>query len=60
MSLQYHLKLSPGDVAPYVLLPGDPGRVPLVASMWDESHEVASNREYTTFTGTYRGVPIVR
>jgi uridine phosphorylase len=58
MSLQYHLKLSPGDVAPYVLLPGDPGRVPLVASLWDESREVASNREYVTFTGTYRGVPI--
>jgi uridine phosphorylase len=58
VSLQYHLKLSPGDVAPYVLLPGDPGRVPLVAGMWDESHQVASNREYTTFTGTYRGVPI--
>ena len=58
MSLQYHLKLSPGDVAPYVLLPGDPGRVPLVASLWDESRVVASNREYVTFTGTYRGVPI--
>jgi uridine phosphorylase len=58
MSLQYHLKLAPGDVSPYVLLPGDPGRVPLVASMWDEAREVASNREYVTFTGTYRGVPI--
>ena len=42
MSLQYHLKLAHGDVAPYVLLPGDPGRVPLVASLWDESREVAS------------------
>jgi uridine phosphorylase len=58
MSLQYHLKLAPGDVAPYVLLPGDPGRVPLVASMWDEGREIASNREYVTFTGRYRGVPI--
>jgi uridine phosphorylase len=58
MSLQYHLKLAPGDVAPYVLLPGDPGRVPLVASMWDEAREIASNREYVTFTGRYRGVPI--
>jgi uridine phosphorylase len=27
MSVQYHLKLAPGDVAPYVLLPGDPGRI---------------------------------
>jgi uridine phosphorylase len=58
MSLQYHLKLAPGDVAPYVLLPGDPGRVPLVASTWEEAREVASNREFVTFTGTYRGVPI--
>ena len=52
------MKLSPGDVAPVVLLPGDPGRVPVVASLWDEAREVASNREYVTFTGAYRGVPI--
>ena len=52
------MKLAPGDVAPYVLLPGDPGRVPIVASYWDEAREVARNREYVTFTGTYRGVPI--
>jgi uridine phosphorylase len=58
MSVQYHVKLAPGDVAPYVLLPGDPGRVPVVASLWDEAREVASNREYVTYTGTYRGVPI--
>jgi uridine phosphorylase len=58
MSVQYHVKLSEGDVAPYVLLPGDPGRVPVVASQWDEAREVASNREYVTYTGTYRGVPI--
>ena len=32
--------------------------MPLVASLWDEAREVASNREYVTFTGTYRGVPI--
>ena len=58
MSLQYHVELSPGDVAPSVLLPGDPGRVEVVASLWDEARQVASNREYVTFTGTYRGVPI--
>ena len=55
---QYHVQLAPGDVAPTVLLPGDPGRVPTVASLWDQAREVASNREYVTFTGTYRGVPI--
>ena len=58
MSLQYHLQVAPGDVAPLVLLPGDPGRVEVVASLWDESRHVASNREYVTFTGTYRGAPI--
>jgi len=55
---QYHLKLVPGDVAPYVLLPGDPKRVELVASYWDEAHKVADNREYITYTGVYKGVPI--
>ena len=58
MSQQYHVRLSPGEVAPAVLLPGDPGRVEVVASLWDEARPVASNREYVTFTGTYRGVPI--
>jgi uridine phosphorylase len=55
---QYHIGLDEGDVAPYVLLPGDPGRVPVVAALWDEARHVATNREYTTYTGVYRGVPI--
>ncbi len=58
MALQYHLQVGSGDVAPYVLLPGDPGRVEVIASMWNEAHHVATNREYVTFTGTYRGAPI--
>jgi uridine phosphorylase len=58
VTLQYHVKLDEGDVAPFVLLPGDPGRVEVIASYWDEAHEVAHNREYVTYTGTYRGVPI--
>lgn len=58
MSVQYHLKIAPGDVAPYVLLPGDPGRVPVVASLWDQARAVATNREFVTYTGSYRGVPI--
>jgi uridine phosphorylase len=55
---QYATRLSPGDVAPYVLLPGDPGRVHVVAEHWDESHKVAENREYVTYTGVYKGAPI--
>ena len=56
--LQYHIRVKPGQVSRYVLLPGDPGRVPLIAGFWDEARHVASHREYTTYTGVYRGVPI--
>ena len=56
--LQYHLKIDEGDIAPFVLLPGDPDRVPIIAASWDDAHEVARSREYVTYTGTYKGVPI--
>lgn len=58
MSEQYHLKIKEGDIAPYVLLPGDPARAKVVASYWDEAKFVVSNREYTTYTGVYKGAPI--
>jgi len=56
--VQYHIRCKPGDVAPYVLLPGDPGRVPKIAEFWDEARFVAQNREYLTYTGKYKGVPV--
>lgn len=56
--LQYHLRVGPGDVADYVLLPGDPGRVTLIAEHLDDPREVADHREYRTVTGSYRGVPV--
>lgn len=55
---QYHLAIDEGDVAATVLMPGDPARVPIIAGFWDEARHVATNREYVTYTGTYRGVPI--
>ncbi len=58
MAMQYHLQIDSGDVAPYVLLPGDPGRVETIASFWDEARHVATNREYVTYTGSYKGAPI--
>ncbi|NPA74784.1 MAG: uridine phosphorylase [Euryarchaeota archaeon] len=56
--LQYHIQCKRGDVARYVLLPGDPDRVPVISSLWDEAREVAYHREYRTHTGKYKGVPI--
>ena len=57
--LQYHIRCRPGDVARYVLLPGDPARVSLIAAGWAEGREIAVEREHVTFTGTLRdGGPI--
>jgi len=56
--LQYHIHCKPGDVAPYILLPGDPGRVARISKYWDERKEIAKHREYVTHTGRYKGVPI--
>lgn len=55
---QYHIALERGELAEYVLLVGDPGRVAKVASRWDAVELERSNREITTATGTFRGMPI--
>jgi uridine phosphorylase len=54
---QYHLHVATGDLAPTVLLPGDPGRVPVLASAWDTAQDVAHHREYRSMRGSYHGVP---
>ena len=56
--LQYHLRVKPGDVAKYVLLPGDPDRVLRIAKQLDDAQEVVFHREYRTVTGTYKGIPV--
>ena len=58
MTRQYHIQLDDGECAPYVLLPGDPGRVEAMASTWDTREKVAHNREYVSYRGTYQGMPI--
>ena len=55
---KYHVGLGPGDVGEYVLVPGDPGRTPLIARHLDGAREVAFSREYRTFTGTLDGVKV--
>ena len=52
---QYHTGLKKGEVGKYVLLPGDPGRVPMIAGFFDHAREMAFNREYRTFTGSVAG-----
>lgn len=48
--------LGEGEVAPYVFLPGDPGRVPKISASWEDVQEVCRVREYVVHTGTCRGV----
>ncbi len=55
---QYHLECGPGDLAPYLLVPGDPERVPKIARHWDDAREVAYHREFRSFTGKYKGVSV--
>ena len=52
----YHIALERGELAEYILLVGDPGRVAKVAARWDGVELERSNREITTATGTYRGM----
>ncbi len=56
--MEYHIRVKPGEVARYVLLPGDPARAELIAKRFDEAKEVAFNREFRTFTGKVGGAPI--
>jgi len=55
---QYHIALERGELAEYILLVGDPGRVPKVASLFDSVEFTRSNREITTATGMYRGMRV--
>ncbi len=55
---QHHIDLLPGEAAPTVLVPEDPGRVKVFASLMDETKEIAHKREYLTYTGKKDGVAI--
>ena len=52
---QYHIQCSEGDVGRYVILPGDPGRCPAIAALFDDAYHVTQNREYNIYTGTLLG-----
>ena len=55
---QYHVGLRPGDIGEYVILPGDPLRVPKIAAYFDNPVKVADSREFVTYTGTLDGVKV--
>lgn len=55
---QYHVRTAPEDVGKYVILAGDPGRIPLIAQHLSDAVQVAQNREYTVYSGYLDGVKV--
>ena len=59
---QIHLRAEPGDYAPLVLMPGDPGRATMIAGLFDGGVEgarlVNQYRSLLGYTGTYKGKPV--
>lgn len=51
----FHLHVKPEQLADKVILVGDPGRVALVASHFEEVEFEVESREFKTVTGTYKG-----
>lgn len=55
---QFHIRAKNGEVGRYVILPGDPGRVPSIAALLDGAVQIAQNREYNLYTGELDGVKV--
>ncbi|MBI3748783.1 MAG: nucleoside phosphorylase [Chloroflexi bacterium] len=52
---QYHIGLGPGELAEYILLPGDPDRTARIASRFESIELEHRHREFASITGRYRG-----
>jgi len=52
---QYHIDLGPGELAEYILLPGDPDRTARVAERFDSVELQKRHREFASATGSYHG-----
>ena len=48
---QYHVRVRSGEVAPVVLLPGDPERIEKIKAFWSQSRELTRHRGYIVETG---------
>ncbi len=55
---QYHIGLSPGEVAGYVLMCGDLDRARKTAERFDRVRLERANREYRTYTGSWKGIEL--
>src|SRR4029079_17631158 len=51
----YHIDAAPGDIAEYILLPGDQDRTAKVAALFDSIDYQQRHREFATASGMYKG-----
>ncbi len=58
MTAPIHIRAQPGDVAPVVLLPGDPGRATRVAERLEDARRHNEFRGLLGYTGTYKGTTV--
>lgn len=52
---QFHIQTLDSEVGRYVILAGDPDRIPKIAQLLDNPRQVAHNREYNVYTGYLEG-----
>jgi uridine phosphorylase len=52
---QYHIALGPGELAEYILLPGDQDRIDKIATRFSAVEMRQRHREFASITGTYHG-----
>lgn len=55
---QYHIGRGPGELAEYILLPGDPDRTGRIATMLESVESEHRHREFASVTGTYKGLRV--
>ena len=57
--MSIHISAQPGEIAPTVLMPGDPLRAKYMADNFlQQVKQVSSTRNIYFFTGTYKGLPL--
>jgi len=59
MDKLYHLGWGDACGAKYAILPGDPGRVEMIAGYLDNPRFLCQNREYTTWIGELSNQPVL-
>ena len=53
-----HLPIRFGEVARYVIVPGDPNRIPIISKYLDNVEYQGQEREFNASRGTYKGVEV--